>query len=206
MSEELVVRFFAALEDGDIAALREIYAPDAVIWHNDDLIEQPVEENLTVLQGLHRAVSGLHYEIIRRVPASDGVLQQHVLRGRLRSGAEVELHAAMYLQVPTATSPGSRSTWIPVSAPRSRPPAKPCRPRLRFPSDPGVNRHMSPAGVERDTPVRRLLAARHLPPFAPGSHRGQCFPAPRARATRRSDQARSPPISDRAAAGPTTRS
>jgi ketosteroid isomerase-like protein len=39
MSEELVVRFFAALEDGDISTLREIYAPDAVIWHNDDLIE-----------------------------------------------------------------------------------------------------------------------------------------------------------------------
>ena len=52
MSEELVVRFFAALEDGDIGTLREIYAPDAFIWHNDDLIEQPVEENLKVLQGL----------------------------------------------------------------------------------------------------------------------------------------------------------
>jgi uncharacterized protein len=99
MNEELVVRFFAALEDGDIGTLREIYAPDAVIWHNDDLIEQPVDENLKVLQGLHRAVSGLHYEIIRRVPAPDGVLQQHVLRGRLHSGAEVELHAAMYLRV-----------------------------------------------------------------------------------------------------------
>ncbi len=99
MSEELVVRFFAALEAGDIAALREIYAPDAVIWHNDDLIEQPVEENLRVLQGLHRVVSGLRYDITRRVPAPDGVLQQHVLRGKLPNGAEVELHAAMYLQV-----------------------------------------------------------------------------------------------------------
>ena len=46
MREELVVRFFAALEDGDLDALREIYAPDAVIWHNDDLIEQPIEEYL----------------------------------------------------------------------------------------------------------------------------------------------------------------
>jgi uncharacterized protein len=96
---EVVVRFFAALEAGDIATLREIYAPDAVIWHNDDLVEQPVEENLKVLQGLHRAVTGLRYEIIRRVPAADGVLQQHVLRGRLPDGSEVELHAAMYLQV-----------------------------------------------------------------------------------------------------------
>jgi ketosteroid isomerase-like protein len=99
ISEELVIRFFAALEADDIDTLREIYAPDAVIWHNDDLIEQPVEDNLKVLQGLHRAVSGLRYDIVRRVPAADGVLQQHVLRGRLPNGAEVELHAAMYLQV-----------------------------------------------------------------------------------------------------------
>jgi uncharacterized protein len=99
ISEELVIRFFAALEAGDIDTLREIYAPDAVIWHNDDLIEQPVEDNLKVLQGLHRAVSGLRYDIVRRVPAADGVLQQHVLRGQLPNGAAVELHAAMYLQV-----------------------------------------------------------------------------------------------------------
>ena len=79
--------------------MREIYAPDAVIWHNDDLIEQPVEENLKVLQGLHRAVSGLRYDVVRRAAAPDGVLQQHVLRGWLPDGTEVELHAAMYLQV-----------------------------------------------------------------------------------------------------------
>jgi ketosteroid isomerase-like protein len=99
MSEELVVRFFTALEAGDIGTLREIYAPDAVIWHNDDLIEQSVEDNLKTLRGLHRVVSGLHYDIVRRVPAPDGVLQQHVLRGRLPDGSDVELHAAMYLRV-----------------------------------------------------------------------------------------------------------
>ncbi len=79
--------------------MREIYAPDAVIWHNDDLLEQPVEDNLKTLRGLHRVVSGLHYEIIRRVPAPDGVLQQHILRGQLPDGSDVALHAAMYLQV-----------------------------------------------------------------------------------------------------------
>ncbi len=99
MGEDTVIRFFAALEAGDIDTLREIYSPDAVIWHNDDLIEQSVDDNLKVLQGLHKAVSGLHYEIIRRAPASDGVIQQHVLRGTLADGQEVALHAAMYLQV-----------------------------------------------------------------------------------------------------------
>ncbi len=52
-----------------------------------------------MLRGLHRVVSGLHYDITRRVPAPDGVLQQHVLRGQLPDGSDVELHAAMYLQV-----------------------------------------------------------------------------------------------------------
>jgi ketosteroid isomerase-like protein len=94
-----VIRFFAALEAGDIDTLREIYAPDAVIWHNDDLVEQPVDENLKVLQSLHRAVSGLRYDVVRRAAVPDGVLQQHVLRGSLPGGTEVELHAAMYLQV-----------------------------------------------------------------------------------------------------------
>ena len=98
MSEELVARFFAAWRTATSARCARS-TRDTVIWHNDDLIEQPVEENLKVLQGLHRAVSGLYYDIIRRVPAPDGVLQQHVLRGRLGNGAEVELHAAMYLQV-----------------------------------------------------------------------------------------------------------
>jgi ketosteroid isomerase-like protein len=99
ISEELVTRFFAALEAGDIDAVRAIYAPDAIIWHNDDLVEQPVEDNLRVLAGLHRAVSGLRYDVVRRAVTADGVLQQHVLRGALADGTPVELHAAMYLQV-----------------------------------------------------------------------------------------------------------
>ncbi|MFY9933827.1 MAG: nuclear transport factor 2 family protein [Streptosporangiaceae bacterium] len=98
-SEDTVNRFFAALEAGDIDTVREIYSPDAVVWHNDDLIEQPVEENLKTLAGLHRVVSGLHYDITRRVAVPDGVLEQHVLRGRLPDGSDVELHCAMYLQV-----------------------------------------------------------------------------------------------------------
>lgn len=98
-STDVVIRFFAALEAGDIETVRSIYSPDALIWHNDDLLEQPVDDNLRVLAGLHKAVSGLRYEIVRRVPADDGVIQQHVLRGTLANGQPVELHAAMYLQV-----------------------------------------------------------------------------------------------------------
>ena len=38
----LADRFFAAIEAGDIAAVREIYSPDAEIWHNTDgLVQGP---------------------------------------------------------------------------------------------------------------------------------------------------------------------
>jgi ketosteroid isomerase-like protein len=99
MVEQLVDTFFAAIEAGDIETVRALYAPDAVIWHNDDLVEQPVEDNLKVLAGLHRAVSDLRYEVVRRAHLEDGVIQQHVLHGKLPDGTEVALHAAMYLQV-----------------------------------------------------------------------------------------------------------
>ena len=52
-----------------------------------------------MLAGLHRAVSGLRYDVARRAVTDDGVIQQHVLRGSLPNGVEVALHSAMYLQV-----------------------------------------------------------------------------------------------------------
>ena len=63
------------------------------------MLEQSEADNLTVLQELHHAVSGLRYDITRRALAGDGVIQQHVLRGTLPGGLEVALHAAMHLQV-----------------------------------------------------------------------------------------------------------
>jgi ketosteroid isomerase-like protein len=99
MHEQTVERFFAAIEAGDIDTVRRMYEPDAVIWHNDDLIEQTVEDNLKVLKALHQTVSGLRYEVIRRAELPDGVIQQHVLHGVLPNGKPVTLHAAMYLRV-----------------------------------------------------------------------------------------------------------
>jgi len=51
MSDALVIaeKFFRAIEAGDVDAIRAIYAPDAVIWHNNDQLEQSVDDNLRVL-------------------------------------------------------------------------------------------------------------------------------------------------------------
>jgi ketosteroid isomerase-like protein len=43
--------------------------------------------------------AALRYDVVRRAVTDHSAIQQHVLRGALPNGAEVALHAAMYLQV-----------------------------------------------------------------------------------------------------------
>ena len=57
---------FDAIEKGDIDAVRGIYAPDAVIWHNNDEVEQTVDQNLRVLQWVCDNLAERAYEDVRR--------------------------------------------------------------------------------------------------------------------------------------------
>ena len=110
-SEELVIRFFAAIEASDLGTLREIYAPDAVIWHNDDLLEQSVDDNLKVLQGLHRAVVR---PPLRRHPARGDRRRRAAAARAARAAAERGRRSSCTPRCTcrsgTGTSPGSRST------------------------------------------------------------------------------------------------
>ena len=71
---------FDAIQRGDIEAVRAIYAPDAVIWHNNDELEQTVDQNLAVLRWVCDNLADRAYEDVRRVEHDGGFVQQHVLR------------------------------------------------------------------------------------------------------------------------------
>jgi ketosteroid isomerase-like protein len=93
-------RLFAAIVTGDLDAVRELYAPDVVVWHNTDLAEQSRDENLAVLAWVVRHLDGFRYEQIRLQRTDEGFVQQHVVRGTERaSGKELELHAAIVCRV-----------------------------------------------------------------------------------------------------------
>lgn len=83
---DVAERFFRAVEGGDIDAVRSIYAPDALIWHNHDRREQTVEENLRVLRWVARNLPGRRYNIRRRVAIPGGFMQQHVLEAETGNG------------------------------------------------------------------------------------------------------------------------
>ena len=96
---ELADRFFAAIPKGDVATLRALYAPDAVIWHNHDGKAQSVAENLRVLEWVARNVRGIRYEDVRRHVTPTGWVQQHVLRGAAPSGKPLEIAACIVFAV-----------------------------------------------------------------------------------------------------------
>lgn len=96
---DLADRFFAAVCAGDTATLTELYAPDARIWHNDDGLEQTVEENLRILRWLGSTLDDMRYEEIRRHPIADGFAQQHVLRATLPGYGPVQVPASLFVTI-----------------------------------------------------------------------------------------------------------
>jgi ketosteroid isomerase-like protein len=92
-------RLFEAIPKGDLEAVRELYAPDAQIWHNHDGIVQDPAANLQVLGWVVKNIGGIRYEEVRRQPTPIGFVQQHVMRGTLPSGKAFELAACIVCTV-----------------------------------------------------------------------------------------------------------
>lgn len=96
---DLAARFIDAVAAGDLDTVRSIYAPDAVIWHNNDGRETTVEENLRVLGWMATKVTGKRYDDIRRQETDNGYVQQHVLRGTAPNGEAFEVAACLVVEV-----------------------------------------------------------------------------------------------------------
>ncbi len=93
----LADRLFHAIERGDVDAVRDCYADDAVIWHNFDDAEQNVADNLATLQWMVDRLAQRRYETLRREPLEGGLLSLHVLHGVTPGGDALAMHAAMVL-------------------------------------------------------------------------------------------------------------
>ena len=85
-TDELATAFFAAIERGDLDAVRDLYAPDVQIWHNVTNASQSRDENLKLLQFFTSRVSERRYEIHARDFFPGGFVQRHVLHGKVASG------------------------------------------------------------------------------------------------------------------------
>jgi ketosteroid isomerase-like protein len=96
---DLADRFFAAVAARDIHAVRGMYAPDAVVWHNYDRATQDVETNLGVLAAATSAIRDFRYEDVRRTATPSGFVSQHVLRGTAPNGEELDVPSCIVCTV-----------------------------------------------------------------------------------------------------------
>lgn len=96
--DDVADRFFAAVEAGDIDGVKEIYSPDARIWHNFDDYASTREENLQVLGWVTANVSGFRFEEVRRCYVPGAFIQQHVIRGQKADGSEIRCPAILKVE------------------------------------------------------------------------------------------------------------
>jgi len=98
-TRQLAERFFNAIERGDLEAVRNIYAPDAIIWHNNDGASVTADENLEMLESFIRNVPERHYTRRRLDVFEGGFVEQHLLKAKLANGKEVSLAACIVCKV-----------------------------------------------------------------------------------------------------------
>ena|SRR5580765_352757 len=96
---EVAGRLIGAIEAGDFDGFLACYAPGAVIWHNNDNLEQDPATVVKILGWLRKRVDGLRYEEMRVQPTPSGYVEQHVLRGTLRDGSTLEVPACLVVTV-----------------------------------------------------------------------------------------------------------
>jgi ketosteroid isomerase-like protein len=95
----LAARFIDAVGAGDVETALACYAPEAKIWHNVDGRTQSPSEMAAVLAAFVRAVPARSYDERRLRLFDGGFVEQHVLRGRTRSGSEFALEACVVCEV-----------------------------------------------------------------------------------------------------------
>lgn len=91
--------FVGAIQSGDTDTVRACYHPDAKLWHNNDGIEQTVDQNMKVLDWFIRALPDRNYRVTRLEALPDGFMQQHVLEATLPDGTKWSMDACVVVRM-----------------------------------------------------------------------------------------------------------
>ena len=92
-------RFFDAVSRGDLETVRDLYAPNAVIWTAQDPTERTPDENLAVLGWIKKNIRNFRYEDVRCQPTPTGFVEQHTTCGVTPGGAEFRFPACLVVRV-----------------------------------------------------------------------------------------------------------
>jgi ketosteroid isomerase-like protein len=98
-ADDLATRLFAAISANDADAIREVYAPDAVISNNHTPGTTSVDDLVTMIGHMRGVVTTMEFERGRTQATASGFVDQHVTHFTTQGGATASLPSCMIVDV-----------------------------------------------------------------------------------------------------------
>ncbi|OBH22735.1 DUF4440 domain-containing protein [Mycobacterium sp. E342] len=103
VSTELVAdaadRLFAAIEEGDFAAVERMWSDDIAVWRVGARRDDGKARALRVIDWFISATTERHYEVLDRRFFDGGFVQQHLLHATGRAGQSISMRVCIVIRV-----------------------------------------------------------------------------------------------------------
>jgi len=90
---------YDAAQGGDMAGFLACFTPDAVVWHNFDQAEQPIQAAVAQLGAMAQHFASMSYDDRRYVNLPGGAVLQHISRAVLKDGRVVAVPTMLRMYV-----------------------------------------------------------------------------------------------------------
>lgn len=97
-NEEIAATLFTAFEDGDMETVRTLCASDFKARQNLNP-ELNIDTLIQFSQAVSAVVKDFRYEEVRRAATATGFVEEHMVRGRLEDGSELNIAACVVADI-----------------------------------------------------------------------------------------------------------
>ncbi len=96
---DVAERLFAAIENGDAAAVEALWDDEILVWKSAEPFDQVKERALRVIFWFMDTTAERRYEILDRQFVDGGFVQQHVLHATGRNGGSISMRVCIVIRV-----------------------------------------------------------------------------------------------------------
>ncbi|MGB0435581.1 MAG: nuclear transport factor 2 family protein [Mycobacterium sp.] len=96
---ELADRLFAAIENGDIAAVEQLFNADVAVWKIGDEHPTGRDRSVRIIAWFVNATVDREYQVLDRQLFDGGFVQQHILHAKGRTGASIAMRVCMVIRL-----------------------------------------------------------------------------------------------------------
>jgi ketosteroid isomerase-like protein len=92
-------RLFAAIENGDVTAVGDMWSDGVAVWKSAEPEDQPKDRSMRVIGWFIKTTTERRYEILDRQFFDGGFVQQHVLHAAGRNGGLISVRVCIVIKL-----------------------------------------------------------------------------------------------------------